>query len=151
MGMEAPSVLVPELGKDQMLTIRDGQEFVGFEVSQTLREDTLGTHAVGTEVLGQCQITVPHQTNITLSWGHCRAPTGACVYWEGCSFAGDPRGSHGCAPTWGKGNQQGAKPQAEGKGDTVRWMQGTDTRPGERQRCDGRTGGGQISKPCEPA
>lgn len=106
MGMEAPSVLVPELGEDQMLTIRDGQEFVGFEVSQTLREDTLGTHGVGTEVLGQCQITVPHQTNITLSWGHCRAPTGVCVYWGGRSFAGDSRGSHGCAPTWGKRNQQ---------------------------------------------
>lgn len=81
MGMEAPSVLFPELGEDQMLTIRDGQELVGFEVSQTLQEDTLGSHGVGTEVLGQCQITVPHQTNITLSWGHHRAPTGVCVFW----------------------------------------------------------------------
>lgn len=52
MGMEAPSVLFPEFGEDQMLTIRDGQELVGFEVSQTLQEDTLGSHGVGTEVLG---------------------------------------------------------------------------------------------------
>lgn len=52
MGMEAPSVLFPGLGEDQMLTIRDGQELVGFEVSQTLQEDTLGSHGVGTKVLG---------------------------------------------------------------------------------------------------
>lgn len=55
MGMEAPSVPFPELGEDQMLTIRDGQELVGFEVSQTLREDTLGTQGVGTEGSGNAK------------------------------------------------------------------------------------------------
>ena len=61
--------------------------------------------------------------------------------WGGHSFAGDSKGSHGCAPTWSKGDQQGAKPQVEGKGGHG----GADT--GDRHKAWGRdrdvTGGQQ--------
>ena len=59
----------------------------------------------------------------------------------GRSFAGDSKGSHGCASTWSKGDQQGAKPQVEGKEDTMGWIQGTDTRTGgERDMMGGQEG-----------
>lgn len=59
----------------------------------------------------------------------------------GRSFAGDSKGSHGCAPTWSKGDQQGAKLQVEGKEDTMGWIQGTDTRTGgERDVMGGQEG-----------
>lgn len=84
----------------------------------------------------------PHQPHIRLSWSRCRAHAGVCVlrgHWLGSLKA--PRGA------LEQGKPAGPKATAEGVEGTCGVDTGEETQGlGERQRCDGWTGGGQIPR-----